>query len=117
MAKKRVLSNKTAIVEPQRFAGGNFTRYCLVLCLLGAVTLAWLSLLTYSSTDPPARLLSPAKTPVTNAAGATGAYLAYTLRHYLGGGAYMGLGFATIAAIIMVFGGRVREWKWRLAGV
>ncbi|MCP4377063.1 MAG: DNA translocase FtsK, partial [bacterium] len=47
----------------------------------------------------------------------TGAYLAYTLRHYLGGGAYMGLGFATIAAIIMVFGGRVREWKWRLAGV
>jgi DNA segregation ATPase FtsK/SpoIIIE, S-DNA-T family len=117
MAKKRVLSSKTAPVEPRRFAGGNFARYCLVLCLLGAVTLAWLSLLTYSSTDPPARLLSPAKTPVSNAAGATGAYLAYTLRHYLGGGAYMGLGFATIAAIIMVFGGHVREWKWRLAGV
>jgi len=117
MAKKRVSSTKTDLIEPQRFSGGKFARYCLVLCLAGAVTLAWLSLLTYSPTDPPARLLSPAKTPVSNAAGAVGAHLAYTLRHYLGGGAYMGLGFATFAAIVMVFGGRIREWRWRLAGV
>ncbi|MBL7219042.1 MAG: DNA translocase FtsK 4TM domain-containing protein [Phycisphaerae bacterium] len=117
MAKKRVSSTKIDLVEPQRFSGGKFARYCLVLCLAGAVTLAWLSLLTYSPTDPPARLLSPAKTPVSNAAGAVGAYLAYTLRHYLGGGAYMGLGFATFAAVVMVFGGRIREWRWRLAGV
>ena len=117
MAKKRVSSTKPDLAEPQRFAGGKFARYCLVLCLAGAVTLAWLSLLTYSPTDPPARLLSPAKRPVANAAGAVGAHLAYALRHYLGGGAYMGLGFASFAAIVMVFGGRVREWRWRLAGV
>jgi len=43
--------------------------------------------------------------------------LAYTLRHYLGGGAYMGLGFATFAAVVMVFGGRVAEWRWRLVGI
>ncbi|MDP6633559.1 MAG: DNA translocase FtsK 4TM domain-containing protein [Phycisphaerae bacterium] len=127
MAKKRASSTRTksrsgrkaapAAAEPTRFAGGQFARYCLVLCLAGAVTLSWLSLLTYSPTDPPATLLSPAKTPVSNAAGSVGAHLAYTLRHYLGGGAYMGLGFATIAAVVMVFGGRVREWRWRLAGV
>ncbi|MDP6544756.1 MAG: DNA translocase FtsK 4TM domain-containing protein [Phycisphaerae bacterium] len=117
MAKKRVSSIKSDLAEPERFAGGKFARYCLVLCLTGAVTLAWLSLLTYSPTDPPARLLSPEKTPVSNGAGAVGAHLAYTLRHYLGGGAYMGLGFATFAAIFMVCGGRIREWRWRLAGV
>ena len=117
MAKKRVSPAKPDPDEPQRFAGGKFARYCLVLCLAGAVTLAWLSLLTYSPTDPPARLLSPAKAPVANAAGAVGAHLAYALRHYLGGGAYMGLGFATFAAIVMVFGGQIREWRWRLAGV
>ena len=70
MAKKRVSSAKTKttkntdLSEPHGFAGGKFARYCLVLCLAGAVTLAWLSLLTYDPTDPPARLLSPAKTPV-----------------------------------------------------
>jgi len=117
MAKKRVSSTKSDLAEPQRFAGQKFARYCLVLCLAGVVALAWLSLLTYNSTDPPARLLSPAKTPVGNAAGAVGAHLAYALRHYLGGGAYMGLGFATFAAVFMVFGGRIREWRWRLAGV
>ena len=119
MAKKRVTSKKSKPVapEPQGLAGGNFARYCLVLCLAGVVTLAWLSLLTYSPTDPPAKLLTPAKTPVSNAAGTVGAHLAYTLRHYLGGGAYMGLGFATVAAVVMVFGGRVKEWRWRLAGV
>jgi DNA segregation ATPase FtsK/SpoIIIE, S-DNA-T family len=92
-------------------------KYCLVLCLAGAVTLAWLSLLTFNPTDPPATLLSPAKSPVSNAAGTVGAHVAYTLRHYLGGGAYMGLGGATIAAVIMVFGGTIRQWQWRLVGV
>jgi DNA segregation ATPase FtsK/SpoIIIE, S-DNA-T family len=123
MAKKIVSSAKTKrkktpdLPEAHSFAGGKFARYCLVLCLTGAVALAWLSLLTYSSTDPPATLLSPPKTPVSNAAGSVGAYVAYTLRHYLGGGAYMGLGFATFAAAVMMFGGYVREWRWRLAGV
>jgi len=117
MAKKRVSSTKGNLAEPQRFSGGKFARYCLVLCLAGAVTLAWLSLLSYNPTDPPARLLTPEKSPVSNTAGLVGAHLAYTLRHYLGGGAYMGLGFATFAAIFMVFGGQIREWKWRLAGV
>jgi len=89
----------------------------MVLCLTGAVIVAWLSLLTYDPTDPPATLLSPPKSPVSNIVGPVGAHLAFTLRHYLGGGAYMGLGFATFAAVVMVFGGRVREWRWRLAGV
>ncbi len=127
MAKKRASSTKkkpragrkTAVVpeEPQKFSGWKFVRYCLVLLLIGAVALAWLSLLTYNSTDPPATLLSPAKDPVSNAAGTVGAYVAFTLRHYLGGGAYMGLLFASVAAVVMIFGSTVRDMPWRLAGV
>ncbi len=125
MAKKKASSTnrktrtnpKTDLAESGGSTRGKIVRYCMVLLLTGVVVVAWLSLLTYNPTDPPSTLLSPAKSPVSNVAGPWGAKLAYTLRHYLGGGAYMGLGFATIASVVMVFGGRVREWRWRLAGV
>jgi DNA segregation ATPase FtsK/SpoIIIE, S-DNA-T family len=127
MAKKRASSSKTkpragrktAVVpeDSHKFSGWKFIRYCLVLLLIGAVALAWLSLLTYNATDPPATLLSPAKSPVSNAAGTVGAYVAFTLRHYLGGGAYMGLLFASVAAVVMIFGSTVKDMPWRLAGV
>jgi len=101
----------------QPAAGGRFGRYCLVLVLAGVVALAWVSLLTFSPTDPPAKLIYPPKSPVDNAAGTVGAYLAYWLRYWLGGGAYVGLLFVTLAAGIMVFGRRITEWPWRITGV
>jgi len=95
----------------------SFARYCFILLLAGAVLLAWLSLLTFSPTDPPSHSVYAPDRPVSNAAGRVGAHLAYHLRYWLGGGAYMGLLFATVAAGILVLGGRVGEIPWRIIGV
>jgi len=94
-----------------------FVRYCLVLLLLGAVVLLWLSLLTFSPTDPPSPAQYPPKRPVDNAAGIVGAHLAYYLRYWLGAGVYMVVLFATVAAGLMVLGGRVLYLRWRVVGV
>jgi S-DNA-T family DNA segregation ATPase FtsK/SpoIIIE len=84
--------------------------------LAGAVVLCWLSLLTYSPQDPPSPAVYPPQRPA-NAAGIVGAYLAYVLRYWLGGGIYMGLAFASVAAFILVLGGRIKAMPWRVIGV
>jgi S-DNA-T family DNA segregation ATPase FtsK/SpoIIIE len=89
----------------------------MVLVLVGAAAVAWISLVSYSPTDPPARILVPVKSPVDNAAGAVGAYVAHWLLYWLGGGAYMALLFVTLAAFILALGGRVRDVPWRVLGV
>lgn len=102
---------------PQPIAQGRLWRYSLVLLLVGAVVIAWLSMLTFNETDPPAKLLYPAKDPVDNAAGIVGARLAYWLRYWVGGGAYVGLIFASIAAGWLICGKTIRDLPWRLIGV
>jgi len=97
--------------------GLRFLRYCIVLVLVGAAAVAWISLVSYSPTDPPARILVPAKSPVDNSAGIVGAYVADSLLYWLGGGAYMALLFVTLAAFILALGGRVRDVPWRVLGV
>ncbi|MCJ7544656.1 MAG: DNA translocase FtsK 4TM domain-containing protein [Phycisphaerae bacterium] len=91
-------------------------RYCGVLLLSGLVILSWLSLLSYSPTDPPSPAVYPPPRPA-NAAGIVGAYLAHVLRYWLGGGVYMGLAFASVAAFILVLGGRITRMPWRVLGV
>jgi len=103
--------------EAARRGGGRFVRYCFVLLLLGVVILAWISLLTYSRTDPPSTEVFPPKHPVDNWAGVVGAYVAYALRYWLGSGVYMGLLFATVAAVILMTGGRISDLPWRLIGI
>jgi len=98
-------------------ASRRFLRYCFVLALTGAVVLSWASLLSYSSTDPPSAAVYPPKSPVSNAAGLIGAYLAHGLRYWLGGGAYMGLLFASAAALVLMLGGRIKDMPWRVLGV
>ena len=93
-----------------------FVRYCLVLALVGMVVLAWTSLLSFSPTDPPSSDIWPPKNPVDNAAGIVGAYFAYLLRYWLGAGVYMGLLFASVASVSLVFGSRMSDWFWRLLG-
>ncbi|HUS48007.1 MAG TPA: DNA translocase FtsK 4TM domain-containing protein [Phycisphaerae bacterium] len=97
-------------------ASRRFLRYCLVLLLAGAAGMAWLSVLTFVPTDPPARTVCPAP-PVRNVGGDAGAHLAYVLLYWLGDGTYMLLLFATIAAAVMLFGGRVGDWPWRIFGL
>ena len=84
--------------------------------MAGLVVLSWLSLVSFSPTDAPSAQRYPAG-ETQNAAGAVGAYLAYVLRYWVGGGAYMGLLFASVAAFILVLGGRIRELPWRITGV
>ncbi|MHC4717682.1 MAG: DNA translocase FtsK 4TM domain-containing protein, partial [Planctomycetota bacterium] len=93
-----------------------FARYLLVILLAGAALLAWLSVLTYCPDDPPSVNVYPPQA-VRNAAGAAGAYLAHTLRYWLGDGAYVLLTYATVLAGIWLAGGRVRHWPWRLVGL
>ncbi|HDZ21107.1 hypothetical protein LCGC14_0094490 [marine sediment metagenome] len=92
-----------------------YLRYGWVLAFCALVLLSWMSLLSYSPTDDGATWqYPPAKTQ--NAAGKVGALVAHTLRYWLGGGAYMGLLFATGAAVILVFGGRLDDMPWRMVG-
>ncbi len=94
-----------------------FLRYCFIGLLAGAVVLVWVAMLSFSPTDPPSTLIHPPKNPVDNAAGLVGAYIAYGLRYWLGGGVYMGLVFASIAAVILMLGGRIGELPWRAIGL
>ncbi|MFP3937990.1 MAG: DNA translocase FtsK [Phycisphaerae bacterium] len=113
MAKK----NKKKTTEPKHGGHWRFVRYCGVLALTGAVVLVWVSMLTFSPEDPPSSLVHAPDRTCENAAGRVGAFIAYHLSYWMGGGAYMALLFATIAAAIMLPGGRLRDVPWRLLGV
>ena len=102
--------------EPGPGARGRFLRYLLVILFAGSALFAWLSVLSYCPYDPPASNVYPPPA-VRNIGGPVGAYLAYALRYWLGPGAYALLLFATISAGILLLGGRVAHWPWRLAGV
>ena len=76
-----------------------FLKYCLVLIMGGLVTLAWVSVLTFSPEDRPNIEVAYDQSPqAQNAVGVIGAYVSYGLLYYLGGGAYVGLAMATVAA-------------------
>jgi len=116
MAKKQEDKPAVAGQGDKPTGSRRFVRYCLVGLLLGAVLLCWLSLLTFDPADWPSKAVYP-HGPIKNAAGRVGAYLAFTLRYWVGGGAYMGLLFATVSGVVMVLGGRVRELPWRIVGL
>ncbi|HOF18598.1 MAG TPA: DNA translocase FtsK 4TM domain-containing protein, partial [Phycisphaerae bacterium] len=96
--------------------GRRFWRYCFVLLLAGVTALAWLSMLSFHPNDPPSPNVESPREPV-NRAGIVGAYLAFEMHYWLGGGAYMVLLFATVAALVLMFGGRVTHLPWRIFGV
>jgi S-DNA-T family DNA segregation ATPase FtsK/SpoIIIE len=54
---------------------------------------------------------------VTNAAGVVGAYTAHGLLYYVGGGVYVAVAFLTVAAVLLIFRGRIPGLPLRLAGV
>jgi len=101
---------------PAPRGGRRFARYLLVILLAGAALLAWLSVLSYCPDDPPSANVYPPQ-EIQNAAGVAGAYLAHTLRYWLGDGAYVLLTYATVLAGIWLAGGRVSHWPWRAVGL
>ncbi len=108
---------RSKAAEQPEGRGRRFLRYCVVLVLVGAAAVSWISLVSYSPTDPPSTAMVPPKSPVDNAAGVVGAYVANFLLYWLGGGAYMALLFLTVAAFLMALGGRIRDLPWRIIGV
>ncbi|MGC9455294.1 MAG: DNA translocase FtsK [Phycisphaerae bacterium] len=117
MAKKKDNKKQTSQDDRKHAGHWRFVRYCGVLALTGAVVLVWLSMLTFCPEDPPSSLVHAPQRTCENAAGRVGAFISYHLSYWLGGGAYMALLFATIAAAIMLPGGRLRDVPWRLLGV
>ncbi|GAF76478.1 unnamed protein product, partial [marine sediment metagenome] len=116
MAPKRKQKPEQQVSKASGREGRRFVRYCLVLLLVGVVVLVWLSLLSFSPDDSPSSNVFPPRYPVQNAGGLVGAYIAHLLLYWLGGGAYTGLFFASVAALIMVLGGRVNDLAWRTVG-
>ena len=96
---------------------GRFARYCFVLILLGGLALVWMSLLTYLPADWPAYRAGDAAAKPHNAAGVVGVVISHTLLYWLGSGSYIGILFMTLAVLVLLFSGRVRDLPWRVAGV
>jgi len=114
---KPAKNNATRTSEPPASKPkGRYSRYCLILVVTGATALAWLSVLTFSAADSPATTVYPPER-VRNLAGLIGSHLAYGLLYWLGDGAYMLLLFATVVSIMMIFGGKITDWPWRIIGL
>jgi len=115
MAKKKTTKNKTAKRKSQKTAdstpstSGHFMRYCFTLLLFGAVVLAWISMLSFTPTDPPSSSFYSQEINIANRVGIVGSYLAYTLRYWTGAGAYAALGMLTVWAGIMLCGKRLGD--------
>jgi S-DNA-T family DNA segregation ATPase FtsK/SpoIIIE len=119
MANEKASTSKSACQggSPKDSSSRRFVRYCLTLALLGAVALGWLSMVSFSPTDPPATSVYPPPSPVGNKVGLVGSHMAYALRYWVGAGSYAALVLMTLGAAVGLRGGRIRELPWRLTGL
>ncbi len=100
-------------LSPRRW----MVRYSLALVLAGMLALGWVSCLTHHADDPPAPHYYRADGEVHNLAGVVGATISHHLFYWLGKGAYMGLLFASMAVLLVILGGELRELGFRFIGV
>ncbi len=118
MAKKQpVKSNKT---KPPTDGGARrvrVTRYAIALILGGVLALAWVSCISYNSDDWPGTQAYLAAQPANNYAGAVGATVSHYLFYWLGRGAYMALLFGSMAVVLVLAGGNLKELSFRVIGV
>jgi len=119
MAKRKAsTSSKPAAGKGEAISARRWmVRYSLALVLAGMLALAWVSCLSHHPGDPPAAHLYDADAEVHNLAGGVGAILSHHLFYWLGKGAYMGLLFSSMAVLLVILGGQVRELGFRLIGV
>jgi S-DNA-T family DNA segregation ATPase FtsK/SpoIIIE len=95
-----------------------FLRYSLTFVLLGVVSLAWLSLVSFSPADPPAAAVyHPQGAAIQNRVGIVGAYLAWGLRYWVGLGSYAALVLLSIGAFVLLAGKTISDLPWRLTGL
>ncbi len=94
-----------------------FARYCLTLLVFGVMVLAWMSMASFSPNDPPSKIVYPPKSPVDNRVGLVGSYMSYSLHHWLGSGAIVGMILVTIWSFLGVLGRRTTNLVWRIPGL
>ena len=102
--------------DKSRDSSARFVSYVAKLALVCIVVLAWVSLLTFSPLDPPSKAAYGPERHTQNAMGIIGSHFAYLLQHYIGGGVFVALTFATIAAAIVLVQERFRDGYWRMLG-
>ena len=123
MARKKTTKTKRATRKSQKTANGSpsasrrFMRYCFTMLLLGIAVLTWISLLSFTPTDPPSTSYYSQEANIGNRVGVVGSYLAYALRYWTGAGAYAGLLMLTMWAGIMLSGKRLNDLAWRVVGL
>lgn len=124
MARKKTTKSKVAATRKSRPkknshppTNGRFMRYCFTFLLLGVAILSWMSLLSFTSTDPPSTSYYSQNLQIANRVGIVGSYLAYTLRYWIGVGSYAGLVILTLWAGIMLCGKRLGDLGWRVIGL
>lgn len=92
-------------------------RGCVILFSLIVCAFLWLSVLSFDATDWPSPHNWPHPTPAKNDGGRAGAWVAYHMFVYFGGGAYAAVAGLTAAIGVLVRVGRLPSLWQRVIGV
>ena len=92
-------------------------RYSLALVLGCMLALGWVACLSYDPGDVPGTQVWPRAWPTHNLAGRVGAIFSHVLFTWLGSGTYMGLLLGSLAVLLVILGGQIRDAMLRVIGV
>ncbi|MBU0637450.1 MAG: DNA translocase FtsK [Planctomycetes bacterium] len=92
-------------------------RFCLTTLACVACLIGWVSILSFSAEDPPARSAWPTAWPPHNLCGPVGAWLAFHLFWYLGLGTYALAALVTVAVFTRSQGLRFSDPWLRFVGL
>ena len=92
-------------------------RGCVILFSLIVCAFLWISVLSFDSSDWPSPHSWPHPDPASNAAGRAGAWVAYHLFLYVGGGAYAAVAGLTLAIGVLARQGRLPSLWQRVLGI
>jgi len=92
-------------------------RGCVILFSMICCLFLWISVLSFDASDWPSPHYWPHPEPAHNAAGRAGAWLAYRLFLYVGGGAYAAVAGMTVAIGVLARQGRLTSLWQRVIGI
>jgi len=92
-------------------------RNCGLVAVLVVCTFTWVAVLSFDPADWPNTSVWPRPTPLSNACGRAGAWIAFNLFYHLGAGVYVLVGVLTVGALVRLAGQRMGEAPLRLAGL
>jgi S-DNA-T family DNA segregation ATPase FtsK/SpoIIIE len=92
-------------------------RNCRVIAALVCCAFGWVAILTFDPTGWPNPSVWPFPNPVNNGGGRAGAWIAYQLFYYLGGGTYLLAFLLALAALLQLARQRISDALLRFAGL